>query len=117
MSTPQTREQWQQLADRLTFNGQAYINGHYQNAIEGDLFACISPINGQVLTEVASCGPEDANQAVACARAAFESGVWRHTAPAERKQTLIRFADLILANQDELALLETLDMGKPIRDS
>lgn len=117
MSTPQTREQWQQLADRLTFNGQAYINGHYQNAIEGDLFACISPINGQVLTEVASCGPEDANRAVACARAAFESGVWRHTAPAERKQTLIRFADLILANQDELALLETLDMGKPIRDS
>jgi acyl-CoA reductase-like NAD-dependent aldehyde dehydrogenase len=54
---------------------------------------------------------------VASARAAFEDGRWSGKAPAERKRVLIRFADLMLAHKDELALLETLDMGKPIRYS
>src|SRR5205085_10147457 len=55
--------------------------------------------------------------AVGGARAAFESGVWSRTAPKKRKRVLIRFAELIREHRDELALLETLDMGKPIRDS
>ena len=56
-------------------------------------------------------------QAVKVARNAFDSGAWSRLAPAKRKQTMIRFADLLLENAEELALLETLDMGKPISDS
>jgi gamma-glutamyl-gamma-aminobutyraldehyde dehydrogenase/4-guanidinobutyraldehyde dehydrogenase/NAD-dependent aldehyde dehydrogenase len=69
------------------------------------------------LTEVARCAELDVDAAVASSRAAFEDGRWAGKAPAERKRTLVRFADLMLANKDELALLETLDMGKPIRYS
>jgi 4-guanidinobutyraldehyde dehydrogenase/NAD-dependent aldehyde dehydrogenase len=59
----------------------------------------------------------DADRAVAAARRAFDDGVWSRQPPRERKRVLLRFAELILAHRDELALLETLDMGKPIADS
>ena len=67
--------------------------------------------------QIASCDLADAERAVASARAAFEAGSWAKLAPAKRKAVLIRFADLLEANREELALLETLDMGKPIGDS
>jgi len=70
-----------------------------------------------VLAQVASCDQADAERAVASARAAFEAGSWAKLAPAKRKAVLIRFADLLEANREGLALLETLDMGKPIGDS
>ena len=70
-----------------------------------------------MLAQVASCDLADAERAVASARAAFEAGSWAKLAPAKRKAVLIRFADLLEANREELALLETLDMGKPIGDS
>ncbi|EXF43121.1 aldehyde dehydrogenase family protein [Pseudomonas sp. BAY1663] len=70
-----------------------------------------------MLAQVASCEQADAERAVASARAAFEAGVWAKLAPARRKAVMIRFADLLEANREELALLETLDMGKPIGDS
>lgn len=81
------------------------------------MFDCISPVDGRLLTQVASCDEADAEQAVASARAAFDSGVWSRMAPARRKAVLVRFAELIEANAEELALLETLDMGKPIADA
>lgn len=112
-----TREDWEALATNLTFSNQAFINGEYVDALSGDTFACESPIDGRLLTQVASCDAADADLAVKAARTAFESGVWRDMPPAKRKQVLLKFADLILANRDELALLETLDMGKPIRFS
>lgn len=74
-------------------------------------------MDGRFLANVASTDEADANRAVQVARQAFESGVWSRKAPAERKRVLIRFADLILEHQEELALLETLDMGKPIGDA
>ena len=112
-----TREDWETLAANLTLPSQAFINGEYVNAVSGENFACESPIDGQVLTQVASCDAADADLAVKAARAAFESGVWRDLPPSKRKQILLKFADLITKNRDELALLETLDMGKPIRFS
>lgn len=112
-----TREDWETLATNLTFPSQAFINGEYVDALSGDTFACESPINGKILTQVASCDAADADRAVKAARTAFESGVWRDLPPAKRKQILLKFADLIAKNRDELALLETLDMGKPIRFS
>ncbi|MFT5705603.1 MAG: gamma-glutamyl-gamma-aminobutyraldehyde dehydrogenase [Shewanella sp.] len=121
MSTPTNREQWQDLADRLITQGEikadAFITGEYQAALSGERFDCVSPIDGRVLCQVASCDLEDANIAVKSARAAFDSGVWSELAPVKRKGIMIRFADLLEANKDELALLETLDMGKPIRYS
>lgn len=112
-----TREDWEKRAAELTFPSQAFINGQYVDALSGATFACESPIDGRILTQVASCNAADADLAVKAARTAFESGVWRDLPPAKRKQILLKFADLIAAHRDELALLETLDMGKPIRFS
>ena len=102
---------------RLSYRNQALIDGKYVDAASGKTFACISPIDGKVLTHVAECDAEDVDRAVRSSRKAFDSGAWSKMAPSQRKQILQRFADLILENEDELALLETLDMGKPIRYS
>ncbi|WP_299796398.1 aldehyde dehydrogenase [uncultured Shewanella sp.] len=121
MSTPTNREQWQSLADKLIDEGgiksAAFIDGEYQPSVSGETFECVSPIDGRVLCQVASCSPEDADIAVDSARKAFDEGSWSMLPPVKRKQVLIRFADLLEQNRDELALLETLDMGKPIRYS
>ena len=108
---------WQQRARDLRIEGRAFIQGEYCAAAQGGQFDSISPVDGRVLAQVASCDLADAERAVASARAAFEAGSWAKLAPAKRKAVLIRFADLLEANREELALLETLDMGKPIGDS
>ncbi|MDH0184167.1 aldehyde dehydrogenase [Stutzerimonas sp. Brlt_13] len=108
---------WQQRARDLRIEGRAFIQGEYCAAAQGGQFDCISPVDGRVLAQVASCDQADAERAVASARTAFEAGSWAKLAPAKRKAVLIRFADLLEANREELALLETLDMGKPIGDS
>jgi acyl-CoA reductase-like NAD-dependent aldehyde dehydrogenase len=69
------------------------------------------------LADVSAGDTRDIDAAVAAARAAFDAGSWSKQAPAARKKVLQKFAELILANLEELALLETLDTGKPIRDS
>jgi gamma-glutamyl-gamma-aminobutyraldehyde dehydrogenase/4-guanidinobutyraldehyde dehydrogenase/NAD-dependent aldehyde dehydrogenase len=108
---------WHQLSRDLNIDGRAFIDGKRADARAGQRFDCISPIDGRKLAEVARCDGLDADAAVAAARAAFEDRRWAGKAPAERKRVLVRFAELMLANRDELALLETLDMGKPIRYS
>ncbi|WP_409265380.1 aldehyde dehydrogenase [Massilia sp. BHUDP2] len=113
MSTPS----WHQRAVNLAIDGRAFIDGFRVDARTRARFDCISPIDGRKLAEVARCDAADADAAVASARRAFEDGRWAGTAPSERKRVLVRFADLMLAHRDELALLETLDMGKPIRYS
>jgi 4-(gamma-glutamylamino)butanal dehydrogenase len=113
-STPTSQTEWQALATSLTLEGRAYLNGAYQWAANGETFTSVSPIDGRELATIASCDQSDADQAVMAARNAFEAGIWSQLAPARRKAVLLRFADLIEAHGDELALLETLDMGKPI---
>ncbi|MNG73459.1 Aldehyde dehydrogenase PuuC [compost metagenome] len=108
---------WQHKAADLQIEGRAFIDGRYVPAVDGQTFACVSPIDGKTLAQVASCAAQDADLAVASARRAFESGEWSRKAPADRKAVLIRFADLIEQHAEELALLETLDMGKPISDA
>jgi acyl-CoA reductase-like NAD-dependent aldehyde dehydrogenase len=97
------------------FDGRALINGQRVAALDGQTFDCHSPVDGRLLTAVARCGAADIDAAVAAARAAFEDGRWAAKAPAQRKRTLIKFAELIQAHGDELALTETLDMGKPLQ--
>ncbi len=115
MSTPSI--QWHERARSLSINGRAYVNGRYVAAASGATFDCVSPIDGRVLVQVASTDAADVDLAVADARRAFESGRWSGQPPRERKRVLLRFAELILEHREELALLETLDMGKPISDS
>lgn len=107
----------QDIASSPRFDGRAFIGGQRVDALAGATFDCISPVDGRTLTQVARCGEADVNAAVALARSAFEDKRWCGQAPAVRKRTLIRFADLMLAHADELALTETLDMGKPIQYS
>ena len=108
---------WHARAKVLKIDGRAFINGKRVNAADSATFECVSPIDSRKLTDVAMCKAVDIDLAVAAARAAFNDRRWAGLSPKERKQTMIRFADLILANREELALLETLDMGKPITAS
>src|SRR5688572_3025245 len=108
---------WHQRAVASSFRAQAFIDGRYVDAVSGETFDCISPIDGRVLTKVASTGPVDVDVAVGAARAAFEKGAWSQLAPAKRKRLLLKLAELIRDHREELALLETLDMGKPIAES
>jgi len=108
---------WRAAGAALRPDGRALINGQRRAAQSGATFSCVSPVDGRVLTEVARCGQADVDDAVASARAAFEDRRWSGLAPAQRKRIMIRFADLLLQHADELALTETLDMGKPVRYS
>ncbi|HZX15699.1 MAG TPA: aldehyde dehydrogenase [Pseudomonas sp.] len=115
--TSLTRADWEQRAKNLKIEGRAFVHGEYRAAVSGATFECISPVDGRLLGLVASCDLADAELAVSDARATFESGVWSRMAPAQRKRVMIRFADLLDQHAEELALLETLDMGKPISDA
>ena len=108
---------WHARAAAQTFDGRAVIGGQRVAAIAGATFECSSPVDGRVLTQVARGQSADIDAAVACARAAFEDRRWCGQPPAARKRVLQRFAEKILAVREELALLETLDMGKPIQYS
>ena len=115
--TTLSRADWEKRAQDLKIEGRAFIHGEYTAAVSGETFDCISPVDGRVLGQVASCDLADAELAVKDARATFDSGVWSRKAPVERKEVMIRFAALLEEHAEELALLETLDMGKPISDS
>jgi len=108
---------WHERARMLEFRTQAFIDGRYLDAASGATFDTLNPATGKLLARVASGDAEDVNRAVVSARAAFRRGVWANLAPAKRRQLLLRFAEKIREHAEELALLETLDMGKPITDS
>ncbi|MGY5450967.1 aldehyde dehydrogenase [Agarivorans sp. MS3-6] len=108
---------WQQQALQLEFPQQAFINGKFVDAVSGKTFACINPANGERLASVAECDAADVEIAVKAARDAYTQGVWSNKAPAERKAVLLKFAALIDQHHSQLALLESLDMGKPIADA
>jgi gamma-glutamyl-gamma-aminobutyraldehyde dehydrogenase len=95
---------------------QAYIDGQFTDASDAATFETLNPATGKAIANIAACGPADVDRAVASARTAFESGAWSTADPNVRKNTLLRFADLIEKNVAELAELETLDAGKPITD-
>jgi len=103
VTTVASTTQWHERASALAIDGRAFINGQRTRAASGQVFDDHSPIDGRLLAQVA--------------RAAFEDRRWAGKSPAARKRTLVKFADLILKNTAELALLETLDMGKPIKYS
>lgn len=113
----QPEPNWHDRVKTLSIRTKAFIGGRYVDAASGQTFDDVSPANGKLLARVAAGDTPDIDKAVAAARQAFKKGSWANLSPGKRKRVLQKFADLILANRDELALLETLDMGKPISDS
>ncbi len=111
------RAAWQARAAALAIEGRAFIDGRYVASLGAQTFDDVSPIDGRVVARVARCQAADVDAAVASSRAAYERGDWRRTDPKERKRVLLRFAELIRADLERLALLETLDVGKPILNS
>lgn len=101
----------------LALRTDAFIDGDFVPAASGRRFAAVNPATGQVLGEVAACDAEDVDLAVAAARRAFEDRRWAALSPRERKRVLHAFADLVRAHGEELALTESLNMGKPISDA
>ncbi|MFC8662823.1 aldehyde dehydrogenase [Streptomyces sp. NPDC057199] len=110
-------DEWLAAASKLTFETRLFIDGCFTDATSGDTFRSNSPRDGAKLADVQAAGAEDVDRAVRSARTAFEDGRWRDLAPKERKHVLLRWAELIRANAEELALLDTLEMGKPITES
>lgn len=110
-------QNWKERASSLSPENKAFIDGKYVAAQSGKTFDCINPATGKVITQIASCQTEDVDAAVRSARAVFDKGTWRDMNPSARKKIMLRFADKIREHREELALLETLDMGKPISDS
>ena len=112
-----SRAEWESKAKALTIRNQAFINGQYVPAASGKTFSCLSPIDGLLITQVAECEQEDVERAVKASRQTFEAGVWSESSPVHRKKILQKFALLIEQHAEELALLESIDMGKPVADA
>lgn len=111
------RRELEDRAASLSLPNRLFIDGQHVDAVSGRTFATISPRNGQVIGEVAEGDAEDIDRAVAAARRAFDSGVWSEQHPRERRRVLQRLARLVEEHAEELALLESLDMGKPFTDA
>jgi gamma-glutamyl-gamma-aminobutyraldehyde dehydrogenase len=104
------------IAAKPTFRTDAFIDGAFRPALSGARFTTENPATGQPLAEVAAGDAADIDLAVRAARGAFEDGRWSRRSPADRKAALLRFADLLEANLEELAMLDSLEAGKPITD-
>lgn len=110
-------DDWLRAAENVTPEGRMFVDGGYRDAASGATFESRTPRDGSVVALVARGGEQDVDAAVRAARRAFEDGRWRRLSPRERKEVLLRWAGRIREHTEELALLETLDVGKPITES
>ena len=117
MTGKYSRDYWQRALDAAQLNGRMFIDGKYSDAADGTTFVRIRPMDGQPGGTFARGKAADIDRAVASARAAFVSGVWRHKEPAEKKRIMLLWAELMREHREELALLETIDVGKPVMAS
>ncbi|MFJ3470345.1 aldehyde dehydrogenase [Pseudomonas sp. NPDC090201] len=108
---------WQRLAQNQRVIDTANIAGKAHEALSGKTFAVINPATNTLLAKVAACADADVDLAVRAARKSFATGPWARMQPRERKATLLRLSELILAHREELALLDSLSMGKPVMDA
>ncbi|WP_321786296.1 aldehyde dehydrogenase [Paraburkholderia sp. J94] len=109
-------QEYAALAAKLNLPTEAFIDGAFQPSLSGATFETTNPATNQVLAKVTACNAADVDRAVASARAAYQDGRWRKLPPSQRKSILLKFADLLEANAHELATMESLDSGKPIRE-
>lgn len=116
MTAPALRTNLDYLRN-LNFPTNAFINGEFHASREGRRFARTSPRDGATIAHVADCGARDVDDAVRSARHAFEDGRWSGQHPRTRRKALQRLARLVEEHRDELALLESFDMGKPVAEA
>ena len=114
--TAMNRSDFRRVADRITLPTGAFIDGDYAAPRAAATIETVNPATGEAFATVAHCDADDVDRAVSCARRAFRDGKWARIAPEERKQVLLNLADLIRKHSNELAVLESIDSGKPIRD-
>ncbi len=93
---------------------EAFIDGDFLAAYDGQTFETIDPSTGRTLTAVSACNAADVDAAVSAARRSVKAGSWSRPLPAQRRATLVRFADLLESDGDELAALDCIDAGQPI---
>ncbi|GBC84291.1 Aldehyde dehydrogenase PuuC [bacterium HR11] len=98
-------------------SGRLFIGGEFCESLSGRTFPTVNPATEEVITEVALADEADVDRAVRAARQAFEEGPWSRMTPYERSRLLWRIGDLVWAHREELAYIESLDSGKPIRDA
>jgi acyl-CoA reductase-like NAD-dependent aldehyde dehydrogenase len=107
---------WAEKARAVALKGELLISGIHQGAAAGQSLDVVNPATGAVLSTVARGSAEDVDLAVASARQAYRSGAWSKAAPRERARVLMRLADLIEAHADDFAVMDVLNMGKPIAE-
>ncbi|GAA3545053.1 aldehyde dehydrogenase [Zobellella aerophila] len=115
--TVQERTYWLNKLEQVELKSQAFINGEFVAASDRQTYDIVNPATGETLAAIAACNEADVDTAVVAARQAFQSGVWSEVAPRERKAVMKKLAQLILDNAEELALLESLNVGKPVQDA
>ncbi len=115
MSDVLSLDEYTAIAASLTPPSEAFINGGFRKG-RGDAMAVTNPATGETITSIHQCTSDDVDDAVLEARKAFNEGSWSRLHPAERKDVLIRLCKLITRNRHELAVMEAIDSGKPIRD-
>jgi acyl-CoA reductase-like NAD-dependent aldehyde dehydrogenase len=116
--TGYSRKDWKKAADKVLASAETrfFIDGRYVDAIDGGRFENSNPANRKVIATMAAANARDVDAAVAAARRAFKDKRWSGLAPRARMEILYNYTNLISQNTEQLALLDTLDMGKPIRD-
>ncbi|MDB5532889.1 MAG: betaine-aldehyde dehydrogenase, partial [Hyphomicrobiales bacterium] len=103
------------VASFLKAQGKLLIDGKFVDALSGETFAVYDPATAKQIASVAAGDKADVDLAVRAARKAFDHGPWSKMSPADRARLIYRLGEAIEAHGDELALLETLDNGKPLR--
>ncbi|MDC1450058.1 aldehyde dehydrogenase [Candidatus Thioglobus sp.] len=116
MSSLLSKNDYIDIAAKIQFPTNPFINGKFQKSKSGRVMESINPATGSVITNISACDDSDVNYAVKVSRDAFNSGEWANKHPSERKAVLLKLAQLIEENKTELAVLESLESGKPISE-
>lgn len=112
-----TKDYWEDAIQFIPMPAQAFIDGSFVDARAGQTFEVTSPRDGSKLADVAEGTSLDVDCAIQSARNAFEDGRWRRQSPRARKRVLLRLAEIVEDNRESLALLDSLDMGKPVMEA
>ena len=116
MSNLLNKSEIRAIAEQLIFPNTAFINGKFSAAKSGGTFPTINPATGETICQIAACDAADVDLAVEKGRKAFASGCWSKMHPTDRKNIMIKLAKLMTRHRNELAVLESLESGKPVKD-
>jgi len=116
MTEMKTADFYRNKAGQVRLPSEAFIDGAYRPAASGAVFDNVNPATGEIIGKVAACDAADVDAAVSAARRVFDDGTWSRAAPETRKEVLLRLADLVREHTEELAVIESIDSGKTIKD-